>query len=85
MENSYCVQIPASVVKAILKDHIVREFVLKGMSRSTGNVYASLGEQVKLGDEWGESEPFVQRAKDLMSSPVITVQITTQSNTSPIS
>ena len=76
VENSYCVQIPASVVKARLKDDKVQEFVLKEMARRLGSVYASLGEQVKLGDQWGKSEPFVQRAKDLMSSPVITVQLT---------
>ncbi|AOV06281.1 DUF294 nucleotidyltransferase-like domain-containing protein [Sporosarcina ureilytica] len=76
IENSYCVQIPASVVKARLQDNAVRKFILKEMSIRLGNVYASLSEQVKLGDEWGKSEPFVRRAKDLMSSPVITAQLT---------
>ncbi|QBQ07163.1 CBS domain-containing protein [Sporosarcina pasteurii] len=76
VENSYCLQIPASVVKARLKDDAVREYVLKEIALRLGSVYASLGEQVKLGDEWGKSEPFVRRAIDLMSSPAITVQLT---------
>lgn len=73
LEDSYCLQIPASVIEEILLNDSVREFVLKRMSIRLANVYASLGEQVKLGDEWGESEPFVRRAQDLMSSPAITI------------
>lgn len=73
IEDSYCLQIPASVIKEILTSDSVREFILKRMSNRLANVYASLGEQVKLGNEWGESEPFVRRAQDFMSSPVITI------------
>ncbi|QUW20719.1 CBS domain-containing protein [Sporosarcina sp. Marseille-Q4063] len=73
MEDSYCLQIPASVIKKRLVDNSVREFILRKMAIRLGNVYASLGEQVKLADEWGESEQFVRRARDLMSSPAITI------------
>ncbi|WP_172372856.1 DUF294 nucleotidyltransferase-like domain-containing protein [Sporosarcina jiandibaonis] len=75
MEDSFGLQIPASVIKKRLLDDSVREFILRKMAIRLGNVYASLGEQVKLGDEWGESEPFVRRAQDLMSSPAITIHI----------
>ena len=74
IEDSYCLQIPASVIREILTSHSVREFMLKRMSNRLANVYASLGEQVKVGNEWGESEPFVRRAQDFMSSPVITIR-----------
>lgn len=76
VEDSYCLQIPASVVKERLQDEGVRKFVLRKLAVRLGNVYASLGEQVKLGDEWGESEPFVRRAKDLMNTPAITIHET---------
>lgn len=72
VEDSYCLHIPSSVIREVLLNDSVREFVLKKMSIRLANVYSSLGEQVKLGDEWGESEPFVRRAQDLMSSPAIT-------------
>lgn len=75
MEDSFCLQIPASVIKKRLVDNSVREFILRKMAIRLGNVYASLSEQVKLGDEWGESEQFVRRARDLMSSPAITIHL----------
>ncbi len=77
VEDSYCLQIPASIIKDRLTNHTVREFILREMSIRLGSVYASLGEQIKLGDDWGESEPFVQRAKDLMYTPVITIDLDT--------
>ena len=61
------------MIREILTSHYVREFMLKRMSNRLANVFASLGEQVKVGNEWGESEPFVRRVQDFMSSPVITV------------
>src|SRR6185437_16206260 len=51
MEDSFCLQIPASVIKKRLVDNSVREFILRKMAIRLGNVYASLSEQVKLGDE----------------------------------
>ena len=41
------------------------------MSIRLSNVYASLGEQVRLADEWGESEPYVHRVENLMMSPAV--------------
>ena len=73
VEDSYCLQIPYAVVKERLDDTDVRDSILKLMSIRLANVYASLGEQVKLSDEWGESEPYVRRVEDFMNSSVITV------------
>lgn len=75
VEDSYCLQIPASIIKNRLTSTSVREFILREMSTRLGSVYASLGERTKLGDEWGESEQFIQRAKDLMHTPVITIDL----------
>ncbi len=72
-DDSYCLQIPYAVIKKRIDDTDVRDSILKHMSIRLANVYASLGEQVKLSDEWGESEPYVRRVEDLMNSPVITV------------
>lgn len=73
LEEATLLQIPIKVVQEVLKDNSVRDFVLKKMSTRLANVYASLGEQVKLSDEWGESEPYVRRVQDFMNAPVVTV------------
>ncbi|WP_342537743.1 DUF294 nucleotidyltransferase-like domain-containing protein [Sporosarcina sp. FSL K6-1540] len=72
VEDSYCLQIPYAVLKERIDDTDVRDAILKLMSIRLANVYASLGEQVKLSDEWGESEPYVRRVEDFMNSSVIT-------------
>lgn len=72
--GSYCLQIPFSVVKERLIDVEVRDFILRKMSNRLANVYSLLGEQVRLQDEWGESEPYVRRVRDFMNHPVISVR-----------
>lgn len=73
IEDTYSLQIPASVVQARLEDAHVNQYLLKKTALRLGNVYASLGDQVRLAEDRGKSEPFVQRAQDLMSSPAITI------------
>lgn len=72
-ENSICLQVPYEVIKHRMDDQKVRDFVLRKMSLRLSNVYTSLGEQVRLADEYGESEPYVRRVQDFMSSPIITI------------
>ncbi len=72
-DDSYCLQIPYAVIQKRIDYTDVRDAILKRMSIRLANVYASLGEQIKLSDEWGESEPYVRRVEDFMNSPVITV------------
>ncbi|MDV6377488.1 DUF294 nucleotidyltransferase-like domain-containing protein [Sporosarcina sp. GW1-11] len=72
-ENSICLQIPYEVIKKRMEYQSVRDFVLRKMSSRLSNVYTSLGEQVRLADEYGESEPYVRRVQDFMNSPVITI------------
>lgn len=72
-EDSICLQIPYEVVKRRMDNVVVRDFVLRKMSIRLANIYASLGEQVRLADEWGESEPYVRRVQDFMNSPAISV------------
>lgn len=71
--GSVCLQIPYEVIKQRMDDQGVRDFVLRKMAMRLANVYTSLGEQVRLADEYGESEPYVRRVQDFMSSPVITI------------
>ena len=70
-EDSYCLKVPYSVVQKRLVDEDVRNTILRKMSVRLANVYASLGEQVRLADEWGESEPYVHRVENLMMSPAV--------------
>ena len=70
-EDSYCLKVPYSVVQKRLVDEDVRNTILRKMSIRLSNVYASLGEQVRLADEWGESEPYIHRVENLMMSPAV--------------
>ena len=72
-ENSICLQVPYEVIRKRMDDPTVRDYVLRKMSIRLANVYTSLGEQVRLADEYGESEPYVRRVQDFMSSPVVTI------------
>ncbi|WP_153730713.1 DUF294 nucleotidyltransferase-like domain-containing protein [Sporosarcina obsidiansis] len=72
-ENSICLQVPYEVIKQRMDDQQVRDYVLRKMSLRLANVYTSLGEQVRLADEYGESEPYVRRVQDFMNSPVVTI------------
>lgn len=76
VERTYSLQIPAAVVKARLEEVHVNQYLLRKTALRLGNVYSALGDQVKLGEDWGKSEPFVQRAQDLMSTPAITIRKT---------
>lgn len=73
VKNSLCLQIPYSVVQQRLSDETVRNFILRKMSNRLATAYSLLGEQAKLPDDWGDSEPFVRRVQDFMKSPVVTV------------
>lgn len=72
-EDSSFLQIPYAVVQKRLHDAAVLDAIIRKMSIRLGNIHASLGEQVKSADEWGISEPYVQRVENLMVSPAITV------------
>ncbi|PID20707.1 hypothetical protein CSV61_13125 [Sporosarcina sp. P3] len=72
-EGSVCLQVPYEVIKHRMDDQHVRDYVLRKMSIRLANVYTSLGEQVRLADEYGESEPYVRRVQDFMSSPLVTI------------
>lgn len=73
IEDSYCLQIPYSVIEARWEDETVRDFVLRQAVIRLRDIYASLTEQVKLASHFGESEPFIRRVQDVMNEPVISV------------
>lgn len=73
VEDSYCLQIPYSIVEARWDDEGVRDFVLRQVAVRLRDVYGSLAEQVKLASQWGESDPFIRRIQDLMNSPAVTI------------
>lgn len=74
VEDSYCLQVPGFVIKERLVDASVKSYLLGKAAARLGNIYATLGEQVKFGNTWGESESFIRKAKDFMHKPVITIQ-----------
>lgn len=74
VEDSYCLQVPGFVIKERLVDASVKSYLLGKAAARLGNIYATLGEQVKFGNTWGESESFIRKAKDFMHKPAITIQ-----------
>jgi CBS domain-containing protein len=76
VEDSYCLQIPFSVLEERWIDEQVRDYVLRQVAVRLKDIYASLTEQIQLASQWGESEPFMRRVQDIMAHPVVTVQET---------
>lgn len=73
VEDSYCLQIPFSVLEERWIDDEVRDYVLRQVAVRLNDIYASLAEQIQLASQWGESEPFIRRVQDIMNQPVISV------------
>lgn len=73
IEDSYCLQIPFSVLEERWIDDEVRDYVLRQVVVRLKDIYASLAEQIQLASQWGESEPFMRRVHDIMNQPVISV------------
>lgn len=73
VEDSVCLYIPYSVMKTLWCQVGVRDYVLRQVSIRLRDIYASLAEQVHLANQWGESDPFIQRVQDVMHAPPITV------------
>ncbi|OIJ08307.1 hypothetical protein BKP35_17775 [Anaerobacillus arseniciselenatis] len=73
IEDSYCLQVPFSVLEERWIDEQVRDYVLRQVAVRLKDIYASLAEQVQLASQWGESEPFMRRVQDIMNQPIIAV------------
>ncbi len=72
--ESHCLYIPFSVLEARWEDLEVRDYILRKIAVRLRDIYGSLAEQVNLSRQWGESEPFIRRVQDLMSSPVMSIE-----------
>lgn len=70
---SVCLHIPYEVLESRWHDEDVREYVLRQVAVRLREIYSSLAEQVKLANQWGESDPFIRRAQDLMNEPALTI------------
>ncbi|WP_332698870.1 DUF294 nucleotidyltransferase-like domain-containing protein [Halalkalibacter lacteus] len=75
LEDSYCLHIPYSVIQARWIDPAVREFIMQQAVIRLQDLYESFAEQVQLATKWGESEPFIRRVHDVMSEPVVIVDM----------
>ncbi|TWI59807.1 CBS domain-containing protein [Halalkalibacter nanhaiisediminis] len=75
VEDSTCLHIPYPVIEARWHDPVVRDFVLRQATVRLRDIYASFAEQVKLANQWGESEPFIRRIQDVMMEPIVVVDI----------
>ncbi|WP_078556088.1 DUF294 nucleotidyltransferase-like domain-containing protein [Bacillus alkalicellulosilyticus] len=69
-----CLQIPYSVIEERWHDDSVRDYILRQVAVRLRDIYGSLAEQVKLANQWGESEAFIRRICDVMNGPVVSVQ-----------
>ncbi|WP_100400373.1 DUF294 nucleotidyltransferase-like domain-containing protein [Bacillus sp. FJAT-44742] len=78
VEKSVCLQIPYSVLEKRWDKEEVREYVLRQVSVRLRDIYASLAEQVQLASQWGESEAFIRRVQDIMTTPPIVVDQETE-------
>jgi CBS domain-containing protein len=76
IEDSSCLHIPFTVLEARWDSEEVRDYLLRRISVRLKDVYSSLADQVQLASQWGESEAFIRRVHDLMSSPFIAVEHT---------
>jgi CBS domain-containing protein len=75
IEDTTCLQVPYSVVEERWPDENVRDFVLRQVSVRLRDIYGSLAEQVELASKWGESDPFIQRIRDIMHFPVNSISL----------
>ena len=73
VEDSYCLQIPFSVLEERWIDEQVRDYVLRQVAVRLKDIYASLADQIQLASQFGESEPFVRRVQDIMAQPALSV------------
>ncbi|MDQ0297843.1 CBS domain-containing protein [Salibacterium salarium] len=73
VEEAVCLYIPSHVLQLVWHREEVRDYVLRQVAVRLQDIYASLAEQVHLANQWGESDPFIQRVQDMMSSPVTAV------------
>jgi CBS domain-containing protein len=76
IEDSCCLHIPFTVLEARWHSEDVRDYLLRRIAVRLKDVYSSLADQVQLASQWGESEAFIRRVHDLMSSPMISVEHT---------
>lgn len=74
IEDSYCLHLPFTVLEERWNEEQVRDYILRRIAVRLKDVYCSLAEQVQLASQWGESEAFIRRVQDLMSSPFIYIE-----------
>ncbi len=76
MDDVITFYIPYQVLEKRWEIEAVRDYILRKVTVRLKHVYSSLAEQVRLARQWGESDPFIRRVQDLMTSPVIFVNST---------
>ncbi|MFB5662722.1 DUF294 nucleotidyltransferase-like domain-containing protein [Alteribacillus sp. HJP-4] len=73
VEEAVCLHVPYEVMEARWHQEEVRDYVLRHVAVRLRDIYASLAEQVHLASQWGESDPFIQRVQDFMTSPPVLI------------
>ncbi|WLR50690.1 DUF294 nucleotidyltransferase-like domain-containing protein [Bacillus tianshenii] len=66
--------IPFEVIERRWDDNEVKEYLLRSSVSRLKDIYTSLAEQVQLARRTGESERFMMRVQDLMTSPPLTIE-----------
>ncbi|OEH93336.1 DUF294 nucleotidyltransferase-like domain-containing protein [Bacillus solimangrovi] len=75
IEETIGLYIPFEVLEQRWEDNSVQAYLLRSAVTRLNDIYISLGEQIQLAQRTGESERFMMRVQDLMTSPPLTVPL----------
>lgn len=73
IEETVCLSIPFAVLEILWQKENVRDYILRQVAVRLKDVYSSLAEQLHLANQFGESDTFIRRIQDIMTSPAVTV------------
>ncbi|MFC0525619.1 DUF294 nucleotidyltransferase-like domain-containing protein [Pontibacillus salicampi] len=66
--------IPYEVLTSLWQQERIKDYFLQQVVTRLKDVYVSLTEQVQLAQHFGDSEPFLRRVQDIMTTPFQSVQ-----------
>ncbi len=74
IDRCQCLHIPFSVFRDLSTVKGVKSYLIHQLSCRLEAIYAYFSEQVQLASDWIETEPFVRKVQDFMTSPALTVK-----------
>lgn len=77
VDDVLCLHIPYPIIEKLWQYEHVRDYILRQVAVRLRDIYASLAEQVRLRNEWGDSAPFTARVQDMITTPPVKVSVNT--------